>query len=154
MHISEKMGLFFSSSLEPSAAAASSTWKFASSADIAPCWMCFDVYAMLAVGGVFVIADMIEPATAEGRDIAADALDEVVRQRSLELDGSTAGLDFFLQEGWNTYRYFDPDDIDHPSSLFDQLKWLERAGFMDVDVHFMQAGHVLFSGWKKGEKAL
>src|SRR4030042_1289292 len=87
-----------------------------------------DTNAMLAVGGVFTIADMIEPATSVGRDIAATALDEVVRQRSLGLDGSTAGLDFFLQEGWNTYRFFDPDDIDHPSSLFDQLKWLGRAG--------------------------
>ena len=108
-----------------------------------------DTNAMLAVGGVFIIADMIEPATSVGRDIAANALDEIVRQRSLELDGSIAGLDFFLQEGWNTYRFFDPDDIDHPSSLFDQLKWLERAGFVDVDVHYMQAGHALFSGWKR-----
>jgi tRNA (cmo5U34)-methyltransferase len=108
-----------------------------------------NVYAMLAVGGAFIIADMIEPATAVGRTIAADTLDEAVRQRSMELDGSTAGLDFFLREGWNTYRYFDPDDIDHPSLLFDQLKWLGQAGFGDIDVHFMQAGHALFSGWKK-----
>ena len=110
-----------------------------------------DVYAMLTQGGAFIIADMIEPATAAGRNIAADALDEVVRQRSLELDGSTDALDFFLGEGWNTYRFFDPDDIDHPDSLFDQLKWLEQAGYVDIDVHFMQAGHALFSGWKKAE---
>jgi tRNA (cmo5U34)-methyltransferase len=108
-----------------------------------------DVYSMLTVGGAFIIADMIEPTTAVGRTIAADTLDEAVRQRSMELDGNTAGLDFFLGEGWNTYRYFDPDDIDHPSPLFDQLKWLEQADFGDIDVHFMQAGHVLFSGWKK-----
>jgi tRNA (cmo5U34)-methyltransferase len=107
-----------------------------------------DVYAMLAPGGAFIVADMVEPATQPGRDVAADAWDEVVRQRSLELDGSTAGLDFFLREGWNTYRYLDPDDIDKPSRLFDQLKWLEQAGFADIDVHFMQAGHALFSGWK------
>ncbi len=110
-----------------------------------------DVYAMLADGGVFIIADMIEPATSAGRRIAADAWDEVVRQRSMELDGSTAALDFFLGEGWNTYRYFDPDDIDHPSRLFDQLKWLEQTGYVDLDVHFMHAGHALFSGWKKAK---
>ena len=108
-----------------------------------------DVYAMLAEGGIFIIADMIEPATPASRSIAANALDEVVRQRSMELDGSTAALDFFLREGWNTYRFFDPDDIDHPSTLYDQLKWLEQAGFLDIDVHFMIAGHALFSGWKK-----
>jgi tRNA (cmo5U34)-methyltransferase len=108
-----------------------------------------DVYNMLSEGGAFIIADMIEPATSAGRSVAADAWDDVVRQRSLELDGSTTGPDFFVREGWNTYRYLDPDDIDHPSPLFDQLKWLEQVGFVDIDVHFMQAGHALFSGWKK-----
>ncbi len=108
-----------------------------------------DVYAMLTHGGVFIIADVIEPASPAGRNIAADALDEVVRQRSMELEGSSAALDFFLGEGWNTFRYFDPEDIDHPSLLLDQLKWLEQAGFKEIDVHFMQAGHALFSGWKK-----
>lgn len=108
-----------------------------------------DVHAMLATGGAFIIADMVEPANQPGRDVAADAWDEVVRQRSFELDGDTASLDFFLREGWNTYRFLDPDDIDHPSALFDQLKWLEQAGFTQIDVHFLLAGHALFSGWKK-----
>ena len=108
-----------------------------------------DVYALLTIGGVFIVADMVEPASQSGRNVAADAWDEVVRQRSLELDCGMAGLDFFLKEGWNTYRYLDPDDIDHPSPLFDQLKWLEQAGFVDIDVHFFQAGHALFSGWKR-----
>jgi tRNA (cmo5U34)-methyltransferase len=107
-----------------------------------------DVYAMLAPGGAFVIGDMIEPATSPGRNMAADAWDEVVRKRAQELEGSTAGFDFFQREGWNTYRYPDLEDIDHPSPLFDQLKWLEQAGFMGIDVHFLQAGHALFSGWK------
>jgi tRNA (cmo5U34)-methyltransferase len=110
-----------------------------------------DLYTIIAVGGAFIIADMVEPATKEGRDIAADAWDEVVRKRSVELDSSTAGLDFFQKEGWNTYRYLDPDDIDHPSPLLDQLMWLKQAGFANIDVHFFQAGHVLFSGWKIAE---
>ncbi len=107
-----------------------------------------DVYACLSPGGAFIIADMIEPATPPGRALAADAWDELVRERALELDGNTAGFDFFQREGWNTYRYLDPDDIDHPSPLFDQLKWLEQAGFIGIDVHYMKAGHALFSGWK------
>lgn len=107
-----------------------------------------DVYEMLVQGGAFIVADMVEPVKDAGRLVAADAWDQVVRKRSLELDGSAAGFDFFLREGWNTYRYRDPDDIDHPSSLLDQLKWLEEAGFTSIDVHFMQAGHALFSGWK------
>lgn len=107
-----------------------------------------DVHAMLGDGGAFIVADMIEPSTHPGRIVAAASWDEVVRQRSFELDGTTAGLEFFLREGWNTYRSTDVDDIDHPSRLFDQLKWLELAGFVDIDVHFFQAGHALFSGWK------
>jgi tRNA (cmo5U34)-methyltransferase len=107
-----------------------------------------DVYTMLAQGGTFVVADMVEPATTSSCQVAADAWDEVVRQRSIELDGDTQGLDFFMREGWNTFRYPDPDDIDHPSPLFEQLKWLEEAGFQGIDVHYFQAGHALFTGWK------
>ncbi len=113
-----------------------------------------DVYTILAPGSGFVIADMVEPVSAPGRQVAADAWDEVVRERSIKLDGNTKGLDFFTRERWNTYRYPDPDDIDHPSPLFDQLKWLEQAGFVNIEVHFLQAGHALFSAWKsQGEPA-
>jgi SAM-dependent methyltransferase len=111
-----------------------------------------DVYAMLSPGGVFIVADMVEPASQPGKEVAADAWDEVVCQRSFELDGDASGLDVFRREGWNTYRYLDPDDIDHPSPLYTQLKWLEQAGFANIDVHFFQAGHALFSGWKKGDE--
>jgi len=107
-----------------------------------------DVYHMLARGGVFVIADLVEPAHPRGRDLSARAWDEAVRERSLEIDGHPAAFDFFERERWNTYRYLDPEDIDKPSRLFDQLKWLEQAGLVNIDVHWMRAGHVIFSGWK------
>lgn len=111
-----------------------------------------DVQRMLAEGGVFVIADLVEPAHQLGQDLAAQAWDEAVRLRSLELDGDTAAFDFFQREGWNTYRYLDPDDIDQPSRLFDQLKWLEAAGFADVDVFWMLAGHAIFGARKDSVK--
>jgi tRNA (cmo5U34)-methyltransferase len=47
------------------------------------------------------------------------------------------------------YRYPDVDGIDKPSHLLDQLKWLEQAGFAEVDVFWMQAGHALFGGRKR-----
>lgn len=108
-----------------------------------------DIHILLSPGAPFVIADMIEPAHARGRQVAATAWDEVVRERAMLIDGSTQAFDFFAGEHWNTYRYPDPDDIDRPSPLFDQLKWLAQAGFVDVDVHWMRAGHALFSGWKR-----
>jgi SAM-dependent methyltransferase len=107
-----------------------------------------DIYALLADGGVFLIADVIEPATPAARGLAARAWDEAVRRRAIELDGHAAGFAFFERARWNMYRYFDPDDIDKPSRLLDQLDWLGQAGFVDVDVFWMQAGHALFGGRK------
>jgi len=108
-----------------------------------------DVYGMLALGGVFVIADVIAPAGKQAEIVAADAWDWAVRQRSLQLDGNLDGFGLFQRERWNMYRYFDPDDIDKPSPLFVQLQWLADAGFADVDVYWMQAGHAIFGGVKR-----
>jgi tRNA (cmo5U34)-methyltransferase len=108
-----------------------------------------DVFSMLDSGGIFIISDLVEPLTSSGWRVAADAWDAVVRERSLKYDGNTDGWDFFTREHWNTYRYPDPEDIDHPSPLITQLKWLEVAGFRDIEVHFLQAGHALFSAWKR-----
>jgi tRNA (cmo5U34)-methyltransferase len=109
-----------------------------------------DVYGMLSLGGVFVIADVIAPAGSQAESVAADAWDWAVRQRSLELDGNLDGFGLFQREHWNMYRYFDPDDIDKPSPLYAQLQWLEMAGFVDVDVYWMQAGHAIFGGRREG----
>jgi len=107
-----------------------------------------DVNRMLAPDGVFIIADIVEHPGDMGRHLAAETLDEVVRGRSLELDGNTSAFDFFRKEGWNIFRYLDPEDIDKPSPLFDQLKWLEQAGFVNIDIHWMLAGHAIFSARK------
>jgi tRNA (cmo5U34)-methyltransferase len=107
-----------------------------------------DVYRMLLDGGAFVIADIVEHATETGNRLAAESWDRVVRKQSIELDGNTEAFAFFQTEGWNTFWYLDPDDIDKPSPLFDQLQWLEDAGFVGVDVHWMLAGHALFSARK------
>lgn len=107
-----------------------------------------EVYALLQPKGVFTIADLVEPAGRLGWDLAAKAWDETVRERALELNGTLVGFDRFEAERWNLYRHFDPEDIDKPSRLLDQLKWLEQAGFMDVDVVWMRAGHAIFGGAK------
>ena len=109
----------------------------------------FDVYQMLAEGGAFVIADIVEHSNRVGQRVSAETWDEVVRKRSIELDGDMRAFEFFKREGWNTFWYLDPEDIDKPSPLFDQLKWLEKAGFVEVDVHWMLAGHAVFSARKR-----
>jgi cyclopropane fatty-acyl-phospholipid synthase-like methyltransferase len=105
-----------------------------------------DVYRMLDVGGVLLIADLIQPANEAGAQVAARTWDEAVRQRALELDGNEDALAFFRRTKWNYYEF--PDSFDKPSPLFDHLKWLDEAGFKDVDAYWLKAGHAIYGGHK------
>jgi tRNA (cmo5U34)-methyltransferase len=109
-----------------------------------------DIYAMLAPGGAFVIADVVQPEGELGRQVAAAAWDAAVRERALALDGNEAAFARFEELQWNMYAY--PEDeaesIDHPSPLPGQLTWLAAAGFAEVDVYWMRAGHAIFGGRK------
>ena len=109
-----------------------------------------DLFGSLAPGGSFVLADLTEPPTALGRRIAAAAWDQEVRRRALQIDGDLNALTAFEADQWNYYAHVDPgaDPVDKPSSLMDQLLWLKKAGFRDVDVHWMKAGHAVMSGRK------
>jgi len=106
-----------------------------------------DMYTILASGGAFIIADLVEPASTWGTRLAANVWDEAVKERALEIDGHTAFFAEFERLQWNLFRYPDPD-FDKPSRLFDQLKWLEEAGFTAVDVYWLRAGHAIFGGYK------
>jgi len=108
-----------------------------------------DIYQFLSTGGALIVADIVAPASRLGTKMAAKAWDAAVRQRSLELDGSMQAFEYFEKEKWNSFRYVEPDDIDKPSTILDQLHWLEQAGFACVDVHWMQAGHAIFGGEKR-----
>lgn len=111
-----------------------------------------DVYRLLAPGGVFLIADIILPAGEPGMRYAAETLDEAVRRRSLELEGGLAAYQFFQRERWNFFRY--PEDpLDKPSPLLAQLHWLKAAGFRQVDVFWLLAGHAIFGGVKPAAEA-
>lgn len=105
-----------------------------------------DILAALKPGGVFVMADLVEPVTTTGRAVAADAWDTETRRRALDTDGSLGGYERFLAQKWNYYRQPGPDPLDKPSSVTDLLDWLRAAGFTGVDLHWMKAGHVIMSG--------
>lgn len=105
-----------------------------------------DLYDLLEPGGVLLIADLIEPASRAGREAAADAWDDAVRQRSRALRGSTEALERFRELEWNLFRH--PDPADTPSPLFDQLTWLAEAGFSGPDVYWMKAGHAVYGARK------
>lgn len=107
-----------------------------------------DVFAMLAPGGAFVIADVVLIADPLAAALAADAWDAEVERRCRELGGDMAPHAFFVREGWNMYRAGQIDAIDKPSTLAEQLGWLRAAGFADVDCYWMLAGHAIFGGKK------
>ena len=109
-----------------------------------------DLYRLLAPGGVLVIADVVQPPGERGVALAAKAWDAAVRRRALEFDGDTRALTLFQNDQWNIYWY--PDPLDTPSGLFEQLQWLAQAGFDEVDVYWMQAGHAIYGGRKRDDR--
>lgn len=98
----------------------------------------------LMPGGAIVIADLVQPKSELGNRVAAKSWDRAVHRRSLDLTGNLEAYNFFLKEEWNFYTFPDTE-VDKPSSLYDQLRWLDEAGLVDVDVHWMKAGHAIFS---------
>ena len=107
-----------------------------------------NIHQNLTPGGIFIIADVLEVVGPAGKKLAAEEWDHAVHQRALEIDGDDKAFNFFITEGWNMHRYLDPEDIDKPSTIFSQLKWLEEAGFTDIDVNWLFAGHAIFSARK------
>lgn len=104
-----------------------------------------DVREMLAPGGAFVLADVIEPAGPVTRRLAGDHWDEAVARASREQFGGDEASRAFREQGWNYYRLSGPDPLDKPSSVAEQLDWLREAGFAEADVAWLYAGHAIFS---------
>ncbi|MFL5759831.1 MAG: class I SAM-dependent methyltransferase [Thermomicrobiales bacterium] len=107
------------------------------------------LFAKLGPGGGLLINDVMEPASAWGRRHWARAWNADVERQSHELGGDGSAFDAFVADKWNVYEYPTPeDDIDHPSTVVEQLTWLAEAGFTSIDVWWARAGHVLFGGYK------
>ncbi|GHD56804.1 methyltransferase [Thalassobaculum fulvum] len=104
-----------------------------------------DLHAALAPGGVFVLADVVQPASAAGSAIAADLWDQEVRGRALSLDGNLDGFEAFRRADWNHFRHATLDPIDKPSTVVEHFDWLRDAGFVEVDLHWMTAGQMILS---------
>jgi tRNA (cmo5U34)-methyltransferase len=105
-----------------------------------------DVHALLADGGQFVVADLVEPVGARAHELTRRMWDESVREQSLAATGGLGPYERFHQLEWSCYEY--PDELDKPSPLADQLAWLREAGFAGVDVYWMKAGHAIFGASK------
>lgn len=108
-----------------------------------------DIHAMLAPGGVFVMADLVEPTGPSARKLAGDHWEQAVRQASQEQFGGDMAAVAFARAEWNYYRLPGPDPVDKPSSVAEHLDWLRAAGFVEIDVVWMYAGHAIFTAKRK-----
>ncbi len=100
----------------------------------------------LEPGGALLFADLMKPRTELARGHFAAAWEEEIRLRSEEIHGNGRAHEFFVRERWNIYDH--PDPADKPSTLPEQLRWMEEAGFEGVDVFWARAGHALLGGYK------
>jgi SAM-dependent methyltransferase len=107
-----------------------------------------DLRAALNRGGVFVLADLILPQSEAGWRIAAEDWDRAVKKRSQNIYGDDRAQQKFAELRWNYFLWPDDNGIDHPSSVADHMVWLEAAGFEAVELHWLCAGHAIFSARK------
>ncbi len=104
------------------------------------------LFDRLEPGGALLFADVMEPRTERARRHFAAAWEEEVRRRSVEIHGDGRAHEFFVRERWNIYGH--PDPMDKPSTLPEQLRWMEEAGFEGVDAFWARAGHALLGGYR------
>lgn len=109
------------------------------------------IHQRLSTRGALLIADLIEPQRPEARLLFAATWDRIAQKQSVAETGTTALFEKFKQAHWNYYRFNDP--ADRPSPLFEQLLWLNQAGFAVVDCFWLQAGHAIYGGYKAGAAA-
>src|ERR1700720_1226657 len=95
-----------------------------------------DVAQRMRPGGRIIVADIVEPETTAGRELAAAAWDDSVKASSLRRYGDLRAWDAFCSLRWNYFSDSNPDPVDRPAPLFAQLGWLADAGFRSVDVHW------------------
>jgi len=111
-----------------------------------------DMVQRLDAGGALLLADIVAPVSRKIADLFARQYDEVVQAQSMAKRGDLSGYAQFCEMRWNYFRYdygaADPDPIDHPSLLNEQLHWLDEVGFSSVDCFWMHAGHAIYGGYK------
>ena len=107
-----------------------------------------DLCDALRPGGMLVIADLMRPQTGAGWKIAAADWHRAVAARSQAIYGDDRALRRFEDLRWNYFLWPDENPIDHPSSVAEHIHWLSAAGFRQVELHWMLAGHAILSAGK------
>lgn len=111
-----------------------------------------DLHAGLRAGGIFVLADLVRPASPAAWQIADDDWDRAVATRSQAIYGDDRARREFDSRRWNYFRWPDDNGIDHPSTVAEHVHWLAAAGFEAIDLHWLLAGHAILSARKPDTK--
>ncbi len=107
-----------------------------------------DLYRELSSGGILVNADLVWPPSVEGQKDAAAAWDDWVKQFSNDNQDGGATVEAFESLRWNMFRYPEDNSTDHPLPVAQELELLENAGFAQLDIAWMYAGHAIIAGRK------
>ena len=111
-----------------------------------------DLAPRLEPDGALLLADLVEPESLQAAKLFARQYDDIVRNQSLDQRGDLGGYEQFQELSWNYFLYgygsAEPDPMDHPSPLYDQLRWLDEAGFSTASCYWMRAGHAIYGGYR------
>jgi SAM-dependent methyltransferase len=105
-----------------------------------------EVASRLEPGGALLIADVVAPASDVVRSAQIAAWHRTAREQSLALTDGLETYERAVAEGWGPEA--EPDPLDRPWRLFEQLKWIEEAGFSTVDCFWMRAGIAVYGGYR------
>lgn len=103
-----------------------------------------DLAFQLAPNGRLAVADLMLPSDPATAQIWARQWDEDVAMRA-KADDRPEVLAVFNDTNWNFYSDPTPNPRDKPTHLRDDLRWLEMAGLDEVEVHWLFAGHAIYS---------
>jgi tRNA (cmo5U34)-methyltransferase len=102
----------------------------------------------LEPGGALLIADIIAAPSDFARRSFAVQWTKLAQAQSLVVTGSLQPYERAVADGWHPTWVAEPEEGEMPYRVFEQLKWLEEAGFSAVDCFWMRAGHALYGGYK------
>lgn len=97
--------------------------------------------------GALLIADLVAPQRPEAHQVFATGWDRAAERQATQPEVYAR----FKDTQWNIFWY--PDPVDMPSPLFEQLLWLQQAGFLGVDCFWQRAGHAVYGGYRSAERA-
>lgn len=107
-----------------------------------------DLAQRLEPGGALLIADIIATPSAFVRRSFVAQWETLAREQSLAVTGSLKSYERAVAGGWRPTWLTEPEIGEMPYYVFDQLKWLEGAGFSTVDCFWMHAGHAIYGGYR------